>query len=235
MPSIGTWRKLQAVSGLVFAAFLILHLVSHMSLLGGWERGNATLLVVRKIYQSSLLEAVILGSVILHMISNVILYKMRQAAIALGKKKEGASLEPKELLAHRYTGYILTLFVIGHVLATRVVPVLTLGEDASLYDYMFVKLFIDQVGPLFTIYLLVFALAANWHLIYGTRSALATLNGRSVRGTPFPLSLKVLAMMAHVLVLFSVLSLAGYNYTIEPPEDHVLQAYTRVKQYMGMA
>jgi succinate dehydrogenase/fumarate reductase cytochrome b subunit len=236
-----TWRKLQAASGLIFGIFLVLHWISHISLLllGSLEAGNETLHRMRSIYQSSpFSEANIALALVLHLISNTVLYlrrgQMEQNAAA--KKQDDdkkstttassssspasaaapyipGSLEHK---AHRYAGYLLSIFVFGHVLATRIAPRAFLNDQqySKHYDYAAISLVFDhyRLQPKF---LMFFAMAANWHFVYGMRSALTTLlsNGRSsVTGTPFPIPLKTVVLSLHIFMIGSILALTGSVY-----------------------
>jgi hypothetical protein len=113
---------------------------------------------------------------------------------------------------HRYAGYFLGFSIFGHVGATRVAPLLFL-EDLSQYDFSFVANAM-QIMPGFSIYLAVFGILGGWHLIYGTRSALATLSGSSVVVTPFPFVLKFVAMLSHLGIISAVLALSGVFYLV---------------------
>jgi succinate dehydrogenase/fumarate reductase cytochrome b subunit len=236
-----TWRKLQAASGLIFGIFLVLHWISHISLLllGSLEAGNEMLHRMRSIYQSSpLSEAMLVAlSLIVHLVSNTVQYlrrgQMEQNAAAKkhdddDKKSTGASSSPPppstapyipgslEHKAHRYAGYILSMFVFGHVYVTRLAPRRFLNDEQynQHYDYAAISLAFDEyrlVPKLFV----VFAMAANWHFVYGMRSALTTLlsNGRSsVTGTAFPIPLKTVVLALHILMIGSILALTGSVY-----------------------
>jgi succinate dehydrogenase/fumarate reductase cytochrome b subunit len=236
--STTTWRKLQAASGLVFGAFLLLHWASHISLLlagGDLDAGNDMLHRVRAIYQWPVNEAILFLALALHFLSNTVLY-LRRSRIernAAAKKSSSSSSSAAahipgslEHKAHRYAGYMLSVFVLGHVFATRIAPLLFLANGErqySNYDYAAISLAFEHALPyrLLPKLLIPFAMAANWHLVYGVRSALTTLfSGRrggvssSVTGTHFPIPLKMVALVLHICIIGSILSLTGTFYEI---------------------
>lgn len=208
MPSIGTWKKLQAASGLLFGAFLVMHLACHYSLNLGWETANETLEYFRKIYQQPVFEGVLLLATIVHMMSNTVIIMNRGKVEA--KKKVSS-----ELKGHRYSGYFLGFAIFGHVGATRIAPLLLL-EDPSQYDYSFVAK-VNEIVPMniFAAYLIVLGMAGGFHLVYGIQSALATLSGSSIAGKPLPFPLKILANLNHVVIISAVLALTGYYYVVD--------------------
>jgi succinate dehydrogenase hydrophobic anchor subunit len=137
---------------------------------------------------------------------------------ALRGKKEAGAKEPEgtlELKAHRAAGIILGLSIFGHVAATRVAPLFIL-DDPSEYDYSFVTE-ANRRFPWnsFSVYLMIFAVAGVWHVIYGARSALAILTGGSVIGTPFPLALTFLSSACQLIMISAVAASTGYYYVID--------------------
>jgi succinate dehydrogenase/fumarate reductase cytochrome b subunit len=242
MPSVSTLIKMRAASGLVFGNFLAYHLFCHYSLyLMGWDAANENLVKGRIIYQNPLVESVLLLSLVLHMYSNTKLYMARRQSIVASKNKD--KIKPKtssaELKAHRIAGYIMTFSIVGHVIATRLAPLGILEADASLYDYGFVKKAAQLLyggGIFFYAYLLIFAMAGGWHLIYGTRSAIATLllSGTATQNNnkPVPIPLKMLAMINHILILCGLLAMSGYFYSIDTSDKKEL--HDKLYGAMGM-
>jgi hypothetical protein len=216
MVSSATLKKVSAASGLVFGVFLMMHLFSHYSLILGMERANNNLRLFRKIYQHPAFEVTLLIALMAHMASNTMLYMQRQKINAASKKDGGK--EPAgtlELQYHRYAGYFLSLSIFGHVLATRLAP-LYLLDDPSQYDYTFVTHATYLFGKsFFGGYLILMGIAGGWHLIYGTRSAIATLSGSSVVGKPFPFALKPVAAISHLLIINSILAVTGFYFVID--------------------
>jgi succinate dehydrogenase hydrophobic anchor subunit len=226
MPSIATWKQLNAASGLAFGSFVVLHLSCHASLNLRWELAQTNLHRARMIYQNPAFEILLFVVLMVHMASNAVLYTNRQKihkAIAFSSsttssKKEAGAKEPQgtlELKAHRAAGIILALSIVGHVAATRVAPHLIL-DDPSEYDYSFV-FEANKRFPWnsFSIYLIIFSVAGVWHLIYGARSAFAILSGGSVHGTPFPMTLKFLSSACQLIMISAVAASTGYYYVID--------------------
>lgn len=228
MVSLNTWRKLQAASGLVFAVFQSIHFLSHFSTLRGWDSGLAALTRARTIYHIPLFEVILFAALGLHLVSNGAVYFKRAALEKHGPSKKdddhgtkggtattaGSPPGSLELKAHRYAGYILSAFIFGHVFATRGVALFILDKPHD-YDYSVLTAVSDDIPYAFTLYLIIFGMAGNWHLVYGVRSALSTLTGHSVHFTPFPIPLKVVALTLHVLLIGSVLVVSGYWYAID--------------------
>jgi succinate dehydrogenase/fumarate reductase cytochrome b subunit len=235
MPSIQTWKKLTALSGLAFGTFLWMHLLCHASLSIRWELAQANLLKTRAIYQHPLFEAGMVLALLIHMMSNAVVVMHRRKITALAapaaeeKEPAGTTLELK---AHRTAGIILGISIVGHVAATRIGPLLFLDDPAA-YDYSFVAKVNDEVPyNLFSVYMAIFAMAAVWHGIYGTRSALAMLSGGSVIGTAFPVPLKFLASLSHLIMISAAASLTGYYYVID--KDAKAALHEDVFKGMGM-
>ena len=225
MVSTATWRKIQSLSGLFFGFFLVVHLVAHTSNMVSQEVGNSTLIASQKIYRNAIFESLLLASVLLHMASNAVIYLRRAKMAKTGppKKTDGdkntkkaakpppaAAASSVPLTLHRYLGYILSVYIFGHVFAVCGAPYLTLGlKESEIYDYTMVYLATVAFGNFFAIYLAVMGILGIWHLIYGIRSALTTLAGRSVQGKPYPLMLTFLAIAGSVLLILGVMGIAG--------------------------
>jgi hypothetical protein len=132
-----------------------------------------------------------------------------------------------ELYAHRMAGYCLSIFVVAHVLAVRVTPLLYFDNPKD-FDYSFAAAAIAffPFHSLFTVYYILLGMAGGWHGIYGVRAALATTLRRGGGGqqsvvtgttttTTFPLSLKVLALVSHLFIIGAVLALGKYSTTMD--------------------
>lgn len=154
------------------------------------------------------------------------IYLKRPALVSASKKKERDNV-PAGLKAHRYTGYILAIFVVGHIAATRLLPLML--ENPSDYDYGFTA-YANEIMPgnIFMMYLLVFGGAGVWHLAYGTRSALATLSGESVIGKPIPLPLVIVALVSMSAVFLGIFALNGYIYDAKP----AMKAKAELHEYL---
>jgi len=214
--SVATLKKISAASGLYFGLFLVLHLISHWSLYFGMETANNNLVLFRKLYQNPVFELGLLLALLSHMASNTMIY-IKRSRIDARAKKDGAHHQPAgtmELQAHRYTGYFLAMSIFGHIAATRLLPLILL-DDPSQYDYTFITEATRVFGTFFGVYLAVLGIAGGWHLLFGVRSAIATLSDSSIHGKPFPMLLKPLALVSHVLVVNAILVVSGYYYSID--------------------
>ena len=225
MVSTGSLKKISAVSGLYFGMFLVLHLISHYSLYFGMERAMKNMVLFRRIYQNPVFELGLVVALIAHYVSNGLIYQHRKKIETKSAKKNddartsqaASSIKGElELKAHRYTGYFLSLAVLGHVSATRVAPFFVLS-DPSQFDYSFATYAQKKIfGPIFGVYLSLLGMAGGWHLLYGTRSAIVTLfYGSSVTGKPFPVYLKPLAGINHVLIINAAVALGGVYFVID--------------------
>lgn len=232
-------KKISAASGLYFGVFLVMHLSSHYSTIFGMDKAMQNVAFFRKLYQHPIFEIGLFVSLVAHMVSNALVNRHRQKierrSSALKKSDDSiAKVEPPgslELKGHRYTGYFLSLAIIGHVSATRIVPYFVLS-DPSQFDYSFATYAQRAIfGPIFGLYLILLGMAGGWHLIYGTRSAITTLFfGSSVTGKPFPLALKPIALINHLLILNAVLAITGVYYAVdtETKEDLYKIVYSYV-------
>ena len=228
-------KSLNAVSGLLFGLFLVMHLLSHYAItLAGYDEANEILQGLRKVYRNPIFEAVLFGSLITHMYSNVCLYMSRNRIASTVKEDDNKKKKvgTMELNAHRIAGYFLSLSIFGHVTATRLVPMFIL-DDSSEYDYSFA---IDAAnhlpGPFFFVYLALLGITGGWHLIYGSWSAIATLRGGSIRGKSMPMVLKVAAMVNHLIIVLSIMVLGGVFYKIDVSSKSHL--HSQVSSALGL-
>ena len=225
MPSVDTLKKMSAASGLAFGVFLVMHLISHYMLNLGYDKAQETMVTFRSIYQNPLFEVGLMAALVTHMYSNTCLYLGRSKINAKAKKEKDGKTPAgsAELTAHRIAGYILSMSIVGHVFATRLGAVLML-PDPSVYDYGFVGAVFAMIPMnIFPIYLCVFGMAGGWHLVYGTRSAIAILTGSSVVGKPVPIPLKMMAMGNHIAIVVAMAALGSYMTTIDMSEKESIR------------
>lgn len=71
-------KQLNAISGLVFGCFLILHLATHYFIFAGLGAARDVQLKLRVIYQHPVFELLTALSLVVHMYANVVLYRSRQ-------------------------------------------------------------------------------------------------------------------------------------------------------------
>jgi len=121
--------RIQAISGLGFAVFLVLHLATTVSAVGGPASYDSTLGSLRAIYRAHpIVEFTLIGlSAAVHIACAILQI--------LHRRRTGPHPTPAfRLRLHRWSGYVLMLFIVGHVFATRVMP--ALGEGPADYSYL---------------------------------------------------------------------------------------------------
>ena len=101
-------KKLQAGTGLLFAAFVLVHLLNTWLAALGPGAYDGVQALLRNGYQWLPVEAVLLAALVVHIVVGI----MRIAS------------EPRRTLTlrsriHRYTGFFLMVVIVGHVLAVR--------------------------------------------------------------------------------------------------------------------
>ena len=101
-------KKIQAVTGLLFAIFVALHLVNTWLASFGADAYNGTQAVLRTFYQAPPVEFAILAALLVHIVVGLV-----------RRWREGAGPTALRARLHRYTGYGLALFIGGHIVAVR--------------------------------------------------------------------------------------------------------------------
>ncbi|KAI8909803.1 hypothetical protein EDD86DRAFT_206290 [Gorgonomyces haynaldii] len=134
-------EKIQALSGLAFGTFGILHLGGHVLANYSFKASDAFMYAAREIYQSPLFESMLGVSLLVHMGSSAWIYSKRQPPRKLKNEtgSETMKLIQKEAQVNRYCGYTIAFFVFGHIFATRLGPILYL-DDPSIIDLSYVTL-----------------------------------------------------------------------------------------------
>ena len=163
----------QALSGLVFGAFLALHLANAAAGAFGEGGYNAFLARARLFYQFPLVELIGVAGAALVLAS----YGVRRALARRRRARAGSRAPaPAWLRLHRASGWILLLALPGHALATRG-PGLFLDLPA---DFSFLR-FSLQTWPFFMApYYVVLYSAGVYHLLHGGLLALG------LAGVPVP-------------------------------------------------
>jgi succinate dehydrogenase/fumarate reductase cytochrome b subunit len=195
-------RRVQAVSGLIFGAFLSLHLINTWLAAVSPEAYDTAQAVLRQGYQFPVVEPVILAALVVHV-----------AAAVLRKRAHRPRPVSARARWHRNAGIFMAVFVFGHVLAVR-------GASA------FAGVFPEFAGLSFTLthvpgyfypYYLLFGAAALYHGLNGAAIAAARLGWR------FPLAGRALVsgtLLGTTLVLVALLGLGGVLYPIDDPYDN---------------
>lgn len=162
-----TLRRSQAVSGLVFAVFLLLHLVNQMTAAAGAQTYDAVQGTLRAGYQVPVVEVlVVLAPAVVHAVLAIMSWRRRrgQPAVALAW--------PARL--HRWSGRVLLIFFLGHAGATRLPALLA---DAA-PGFAGVAFTFQWIPAWFWPYYPTLALAGWYHLLFGLGSALPLLGFR---------------------------------------------------------
>jgi hypothetical protein len=165
--------KVQAISGLGFALFLVLHLATAASGSGGPGAYDGTLGSLRAVYRAHpLVEFLLVGATAaVHM----------ACAVLRILERRRAGFQPKpdlRLRVHRISGYFLMIAFAGHVYATRVMPALGPGEVA---DYSYLAFSVLAWPAMIIPYYYLLGLAGSIHFGLGLGYALAVLFGARSR------------------------------------------------------
>ena len=157
-------RAAQALTGTIFAGFLFLHLFNQMLAARGAATYDAVQGTLRAGYQTPLVEVgLVLTPLVLH------------AGLAVRSmwRRRGSSAPAPTGLArvHRWSGRVLLLFFVGHVLATRLPSLLAdaaPGFAGVAFTFKWVPLWFWPYYP-------TLALAGWFHLLYGLGTSLPQL------------------------------------------------------------
>lgn len=200
--------RIQAISGLVFAIFLSLHLANVMASALGPGLYDAFQVRIRPFYQFPLLEVgVLTTSLVVHAATGVMRLRRRPRSRNWGKL-------PLRTRLHRLSAYFLLLFVLGHFAATRL-PTL----DGVWIGFAGLSYTMQALPGYFYPYYTMLGLCGLYHGSYGTYLALRALGVQ----LPSPAKLGARGFVplaaAAVLVVLGVLSFGGHLYPIDDPRE----------------
>ena len=159
------WVRVQAISGLCFAAFLLLHLAATVSAVFGEAAFTFVQHAGRRIYQFPLLELGLIVAFVLHLVAA---WQLRHPALSAVRRNARRRL-------HRHAAIYLLLFVVGHALATRGVSLA--GNVDSGFDA--VAFSIAWMPAWFVPYYFFLALAGLYHAWWGSLTALSRLGWKA--------------------------------------------------------
>lgn len=212
-PSSGrVLAKIQALSGLVFATFLVLHLGNTLAAVFGQATYDALQGVLRSYYQGRIVEGVLLAAAVVHGAAGLLRWKQRPPA-------RSSSRAPWRLRLHRWSGYYLMIAFTGHVLATRS-PDWFYGTPV---DFSFVTFSLDALPGLFYPYYAGLFASGAYHLIHGSAMAVRVVRRRAAGG-PAESSARTLAAIARsrwvatacvMLAVGAVLALGGRLFVVD--------------------
>eukprot|EP01084_Bolivina_argentea_P075766 137311_1 len=221
----GFYTKYQAYSGLAFSTFSLLHLFNHamVSIGGSMQLNTKFLNLFRKYYRQPVIEVGLGVALLVHMYCNV--QKIRQRSRVFPKSLSSRTF-------HRYSGFVLSSIIIGHILALRVMPQIVVGYDQmNELDNRIISADL-QLKPII-FYPFLFALYVNgmYHTLYGLCTSFTIIfKGKQSK----LLTNDILWTGIGVFSLFVAgLSLAGYGghfYEIDIPWDTIHPVLT----YIGL-
>jgi succinate dehydrogenase/fumarate reductase cytochrome b subunit len=194
------WLKWQALSGAMFAAFLFLHLINQMLAVLGQQTYDGFQGTARKGYQAPVLEIVlVLAPLLVHAVCGVVRVWARR-----GRATPAAPVSLRVRL-HRYSGYFLLVFFIGHVLATR---------GASFFfgawpGFSGVAFTFKWIPAYFWPYYTLLALSGWYHLVHGLSVALPVLGVKSFGVLHRPQLFAAVVGVGALGLVLGVLSLGG--------------------------
>lgn len=208
----------QAITGLVFGAFLLLHLVNVMASVFGPGLYDAVQVRIRPLYQQPLVElGVLLTALVTHIAIGIARIRRRGRARSPGRGRARSRWARLPLRArlHRASAYFLLVFIFGHIAATRLPTLLDgiwLGFDGVAYAMVWVPGF-------FYPYYVLLGLCGLYHGSYGVYLSLRLLGVRLPPVTRLRGRVWVPLAIASVLVVLGVLSFGGQLYAIDDPSQ----------------
>lgn len=197
-----TLLRIQAISGLAFASFLILHLTNTLTAVLGQASYDRVQGGLRTYYQWPPVELVVV------LLAPAVHLWAAAVRILRRRRRDGSERTPSwRVRLHRYTGYVLALFVFGHIAATRGPGVFS---DMPA-DFSFLTFSLTYWPWIFYPYYALFFASGFYHLAHG-----AALSVR-LFGLRFPSSLMAprsrgfwtLVAVASLGGLVAILALAG--------------------------
>lgn len=201
--------RIQAISGLVFAVFLSLHLVNVMISALGPGLYDAFQVRIRPFYQFPLVEVgVLLAALVTHAVVGVVRLRQRPRSRNWGKL-------PLRTRLHRLSAYFLLVFVLGHFAATRLPSLLDgvwIGSSGLSWS-------MQSLPGYFYPYYTLLGVCGLYHGSYGTYLALRALGVRLPSISRLGARVSIPLAAAAVLVVLGVLSFGGHFYPIDDPRQ----------------
>lgn len=200
---VSSLARLQAATGIVLAIFVTLHLLNLLVAIVGPGAYDGFQAAVRPVYQFPLVEALILGSIAVHLVVAITRFLRDPRKVRQGRFRW-----------HRYSGVFLMLVIVGHVAAVR-------GPS------WFADIYPGAQGLAFTLnaypayfypYYFLLACAGFYHALQGTSVAAARFNKRGLRASNERLA--SLTAGFGVLAILALACLGGLLYEIPDPFDN---------------
>ncbi len=194
-------KKLQAITGLIFATFVAVHLLNTWLAGLGPAAYDGVQVALRQVYQFVFVEVLILSALLVHVVVGII-----------RMVKEPTRTLTVRARVHRYAGFFLVLVIVGHILAVR--------GPSVFFDvypgFAGLAFSIEFLPGFFYPYYLLLGMAGFYHALNGSGIALQRLRGRSggrigELGWRFVLPQRRLAIASSVAALVMVVSLLGFG------------------------
>ena len=194
-------KRAQALTGAIFASFILVHLLNTWSGSFGPDTYNSLQGMLRSIYQTLAVELILLSALAVHIVVGLLRIRIEPRRVLTTRAK-----------IHRYTGFFLLAVIGGHIFAVR-------GPSwlADVYpEFTGVAFAIDYLPWVFYPYYFALAVAGLYHCINGLGIAAHKLGVRaSLSGRSLALATSVAAGMT----LLALLNFGGVMRDIDDPND----------------
>jgi succinate dehydrogenase / fumarate reductase cytochrome b subunit len=182
--SIGK-KIVMALSGVVLFGFSVAHMLGMLKAFQGREAFNAYSAFIREVGYPALphsgalwlIRLALLGAVVLHIASAILLWKQSSAARTVGYHGEVSQVFSYASRTMRWGGIIILLFIVYHLLHMTTGTVHPDFGHESPFDNLVLGF---QSLPVVGFYLVAMG-ALAFHLYHGVWSAFATLGNQNVR------------------------------------------------------
>ncbi|MGB8332163.1 MAG: hypothetical protein WCE62_18700 [Polyangiales bacterium] len=199
--------RVQAVSGLLFSVFVLVHLSNTALAIIGADLYDGFQSRARVVYQWPLLELALIGALLVHIVSGIVRMRARR----------GSTAEPPlRLRLHRYAAYYLAIFIFGHIGATRL-PALLADAPPFFGGISFSMHFAPWF---FYPYYAVLGMAGLYHAFYGIPVALGVLGVRAPRFIRKGPGFWVPVSVGSAVIVAALLGFGGFLYAIDDPFDN---------------
>jgi len=214
------FAKVQALSGALFAVFLIAHLGNTVSALAGQRVFDALQGGIGWVVQGLLSEWPLLGCLGVHVAAGVI-----RNSLAPGRVEVAPSSRTSLDRAHRWVGRGLAVVVPFHVIGTR-------GPEwfsDVTTDMSYVTYTLDHMGLLFHPYYFILFMAGAFHMTRGLQRSAAWISPSTARwfGALSKSTALFFVLISSSLALLSLLALGGWLYDVDRSPYPAYEAYFR--------
>lgn len=197
--------QVQALSGALFALFLVVHIGNQTLAVLGPDRYDATQAELRRFYQSPLVElSLVAGALVVHIAASV-------WRIVRRRRRGGAAPANLRARLQRYSAYFLLASVLGHVFATRGIALIydaPLGFDGLAYTMV-------VAGFFFVPYYFLLGTSGLYHLVNGLTFALPRLGLRLPAAARSDRLVAALGIAGALAIGLAVAGLAGVFHDVE--------------------